>query len=148
MVWLTIGGRWGKPGISPGGGPPFWYGGYPSGGSSPGLGNPCGNATPGVGGLPFGWPLGVVGLLPGVPGLSPAKLSLCLRDGVDLDDEDMFDGGRSLRLRSVADPTLSRCSPFKPIGRGGSSSLPTSTTRSPSLLSPASSSWNKHLGRH
>ncbi len=89
----------------------------------------------------MGCPLGVVGLLPGVPGFSPdPNPSLCLRDGVDLEDEDMLDGGRSAR-RSGPDPVLSRCSPFNPIeGLGGSSSLPTSTTRSPSLLSPASSS--------
>jgi hypothetical protein len=45
----------------------------------------------------LGCPFGVVGLLPGVPGLSPAKPSLCFSDGVDLDDDDMLDGGRSAR---------------------------------------------------
>ena len=145
---LTNGGLGAKgaPG-SPGGGggTPFWYG-YPTGGSagSPGcLGKPGGyGPMPGVGGFPLGapfgapgpppgCPFGVGGLLPGVPGLSPAleggPPSLGLSDGVDLEEEDRFDGGRSLlsdtdplspsRLPPSL-PVLSRCSPFNAIGLG------------------------------
>ena len=133
-------------------GPPFWYG-NPTGGISPGClgGNPCGyGPIPGVGGFPFGaagpapgCPLGVVGLLPGVPGFSlPEAPSFGLSDGVDLDDEERFDGGRSRRSAPEAAPVLSLCSPFRDIGGlGGSSSFPTSTTRSPSLFSPPSDSY-------
>ena len=111
---LTSGGRGGNAPGRPGGrGAPFWYG-NPGAKSAPGGlwkpgGNPApgggGGGAPGVGGLPLvcppggggppGCPLGVVGLLPGVPGLSPwAPLSpFGLRDGVDLDEDDMFEGG-------------------------------------------------------
>ena len=95
-----------------------------------------------------------MGLLPGVPGFSlPAPgrgpFSLGFNDGVDLEEEDRLDGGRSLLSETdprspvlpPSLPLLSRCSPFNAMGLGvWSSSFPTSTTRSPSLLSPLSDS--------
>jgi len=91
---------------------------------------------------PGGKSLGVLGLEPGVPGLSP---SFCLRDGVERELELRLDGGLSLSipsgLLSRGRPLpLSRWSPFICPGRGPSSSPPTSTTRSPSDLSPESDS--------
>ena len=83
------------------------------------------------------------------PGPAKGPFSLGFNDGVDLEDDDMFDGGRSLLSETdprspvlpPSLPLLSRCSPFSAIGLGvWSSSFPTSTTRSPSLLSPLSDS--------
>ena len=173
LILLTSGGRGGNAPGSPGGrGAPFWYG-NPGAKSAPGgLWNPGGKApggggggAPGVGGFPLagpGCPFGVGGLLPGVPGFSPSlwppppPSPFGLRDGVDRDEDDMFEGGLSPvgRLSPDADPggpaeegpfsTDPRCSPL-PLLRPErlaefSSSLPTSTTRSPSLFSPPSDS--------
>ena len=85
----------------------------------------------------------MVGLLPGVPGLSLGP-SLFFREGVDLDEEDMFDGGRLAFPPPAEDgPFSTRCSPLTGpelfLGTE-SSSPPTSTTRSPSLFSPPSDS--------
>lgn len=136
----------GRP-SAPGGRSPNAAGGYPG--------------IPGVGGFPLAcgapgggptWPLGVVGLLvgpDGVPGLPPSPAdppppSLFLADGVEREDEERLDGGlRSPPLDPPPLPVLSLCSPLMAMGcRGGSSSLPTSTTRSVSLLSPPSDSCN------
>ena len=116
-----------------------------------------------MGGFPLAWPggcpFGVVGLLPGVPGFSPSlwpPSPFGLRDGVDRDEEDMLEGGLSpVGRRSPTGwpggpeeegpfSTELRCSPL-PLLRPDrlaefSSSLPTSTTRSPSLFSPPSDS--------
>ena len=94
---------------------------------------------PGSPGFPFGapggapapgCPLGVVGLLPGVPGLSPAPgkgpFSFGFKDGVERDEEERLEGGRSLLsdtdpLSPVLPPSLpllSRCSPLSAIGLG------------------------------
>lgn len=96
---------------------------------------------------PGGKSLGVLGLEPGVPGLSP---SLAFREGVERELELRLDGGLSLSilsgLLSPGSPLpLSRWSPFICPGRGPSSSPPTSTTRSPSDLSPESDSWPDFL---
>merc|ERR1719319_1119978 len=119
--------------------PPLVEGG---GGLGPGCGSwgeaPGGGGGP-RGGLPPGFPpgrsLGVLGLELGVPGLSP---SFCLRLGVLRLLLLRLLGGRPSPRRSP----LPLCSP--PLAReplGPSSSPPTSTTRSPSLLSPPSDSW-------
>lgn len=84
----------------------------------------------------------MLGLEPGVPGLSP---SFCFRDGVERELELRLEGGLSLSILSgLLSPgrplPLSRWSPFICPGRGPSSSPPTSTTRSPSDLSPESDS--------
>ena len=155
-------------GTSPGclGPAPGWKGPAPAGGKPggiPGVGGLPLGAGGGAAGAPIpGCPLGVVGLLePGVPGLGAPSTtdasSLRLRpDGVDLEEDERLDDGLLLGgpppggapppppppppLDEPA-PVLSRCSPFKDIGGlGGSSSLPTSTTRSPSLFSPPSDS--------
>lgn len=102
-------------------------------------------ACPGMGGCP----LGVVGLLlpEGVPGLPSGPLpfaplsSLFLADGVEREEELKLDGGRRSPPDDPPPPVLSRWSPLMAMGGlGGSSSLPTSTTRSPSLFSPPSDS--------
>ena len=85
-------------------------------------------------------------LLPeGVPGLPSAPLappSLFLADGVERDEELKLDGGRRSPPDEPPPPVLSRWSPLMAMGGlGGSSSLPTSTTRSPSLFSPPSDSY-------
>ena len=84
------------------------------------------------GGAPApGCPLGVVGLLPGVPGLSDPEpgrgpFSFGFNDGVDRDEDDRLDGGRSLLSETdprspvlpPSLPLLSRCSPFSAMGLG------------------------------
>ena len=102
-----------------------------------------------MGGFPLAcgaaFPFGVVGLLgpEGVPGLpsAPFSLSFCLAEGVDLLEEERLEGGLRSPAEDPPPPVLSRCSPLMAMGLlGGSSSLPTSTTRSPSLFSPPSDS--------
>ena len=85
--------------------------------------------------MPPGKSLGVLGLEPGVPGLSP---SFCFSDGVLLLLLLRLLGGRSRSLCLSLSPLA--CSPLVRF-LGPSSSPPTSTTRSPSLLSPESDSW-------
>lgn len=84
--------------------------------------------------------MGVAGFIPGVPGFSRGPPSLCLSDGVDLEEEDRLEGGRSLSLLSA--PLSPMGGPWFPfICRSPvPSSFPTSTTRSPSDLSPLSDS--------
>ena len=133
--------------------------GGPGGPGGPAPGCPLGVVgllDPGVPGFPT--PSGPA------PGPADSAPSLRLSDGVDLEEDDRLDGGRpspARLLRSLLPfpgpapggapggpafpfpfepaPAESLCSPLRAIGgRGGSSSLPTSTTRSPSLFSPPS----------
>ena len=83
----------------------------------------------------------------GVPGfpspLVPRSPSLFLLapEGVDREDEEWLEGGLLSPPDWLPPPVLSRWSPLMAMGGlGGSSSFPTSTTRSPSLFSPPSDS--------